>query len=339
MTCVWSRAMTSASVSTAGRAGGPLRLLSDLGHLLTGRVALMLVAGIPLLWLALFLAAPVIEMLQISVSTAGRRVDPLFEWGEAGLVVNFTWEAYQGLWWDRDYYFSPVMKSFQISLGSTLVILLFAYPMAYWIARSSPRMQLILLTLVLLPFWTPSLLRIYALIGLLNDTGTINDRLIQFGLIDKPIRMMQTDFSVYAGMFISYLPLMILPLYAALVRLDWGLNEAAADQGASPFTIFRTITLPLSLPGVIAGCVLVFIPSFGEFVVPDRMGGPDHFMLGRRIWDEFFQARYWPGASALALLIVVVLVLPVMFYQMRQTAEEAGETDQQAQTTGGGQGS
>jgi putrescine transport system permease protein len=191
--------------------------------------------------------------------------------------------------------------------------LFFAYPMAWWIARSTVKWRVFLLVMVMLPFWTSSLLRIYALIGLLNPNGFINGMLMWLGLIDAPIQMMQTDFSIYMGMVLTYLPLMILPLYAVMVRLDNDVIEAATDLGASGLQVFRTVIFPLTLPGVIAGCLLVFIPAVGEFVIPALLGGPDQLMMGKVLWTEFFRNRDWPVAAAIAMLLLAILTVPIIY--------------------------
>ncbi len=275
-----------------------------------------LVIGLPLLWLVVFFALPLIEMAQVSFTEARRGIPPfkpLWGFGEEGFFTNFNLGNYGLLIDYADDYVGPAVNSVRIAFFSTIICLLFAYPMAYWIARTDERTRLVLLILVLLPFWTSSLLRMYALIGLLNPNGFVNAILLWLGIIDAPIKMMQTEFSVYMGMLLTYLPLMILPLYATLTRLDHTLNEAAADLGASSATIFRTITLPLSLPGIIAGCLLVFIPAVGEFVIPALLGGPDQLMLGKVLWTEFFRNRDWPVAAAIALILMVIVAGPIIY--------------------------
>ena len=185
--------------------------------------------------------------------------------------------------------------------------------MAWWIARSNAAWRAVLLVLVMLPFWTSSLLRIYALIGLLNPNGFINAMLLWLGIIDTPMRMMQTDFSIYMGMVLTYLPLMILPLYAVMVRLDDDVIEAATDLGASSVGVWWTVILPLTLPGVIAGSLLVFIPAVGEFVIPALLGGPDQLMMGKVLWTEFFRNRDWPVAAAIAMLLLAILTVPIIY--------------------------
>ena len=287
-----------------------------------------LVVAIPFIWLALFFAMPLFEMLQISFTTARRGIppyEPLWGFAESGFFTNFTTENYVLLveyWQD---YLGPAVNSLRLAFMATLFCLAFAYPLAWWIARSPERMRMILLVLVMLPFWTSSLIRIYALIGLLNPNGYINAFLIFLGIIDEPIQMMQTDFSIYLGMLLTYLPLMILPLYASLVRLDDDLIEAAADLGAKSWVIFVTVVLPHSLPSVIAGCLLVFIPAVGEFVIPALLGGPEQLMLGKVLWTEFFRSRDWPVASALAIILLVLIAIPIVlarYYDGRSAPHE-----------------
>ena len=291
-----------------------------------------LVVGLPLAWLLLFFALPLVEVAQTSFTEPRRGIPPFLPlWGfdEGGFFTNFNLENYGLLAQYSQDYLKPAGNSVRLAFFSTLFCLLFAYPMAWWIARSSPSQRAILLVLVMLPFWTSSLLRIYALIGLLNPNGFINSILIQLGLIEAPLRMMQTDFSIYMGMLLTYLPLMILPLYAVMIRLDDDLIDAAADLGASRTQIFRTIVLPLTLPGIIAGCLLVFIPAVGEFVIPALLGGPEQVMVGKVLWTEFFRNRDWPVASAIAMLLLAILALPIIYarYQDgRETALDRAET-------------
>jgi putrescine transport system permease protein len=203
------------------------------------------------------------------------------------------------------------------------VALLIGYPMAYFIARSPEPRRSALLMLVILPFWTSFLLRVYAWQGFLRSNGVINNFLISTGVIDSPIQMLQTDFAVYVGIVYTYLPFMILPLYANLVKLDESLLEASADLGARPMATFFQVTLPLSLPGIVAGFMLVFIPAIGEFVIPELLGGPDTLMVGRVLWNEFFSNRDWPVASAVAIAMLVAVVVPIMI--LRSIQARAGE--------------
>lgn len=204
---------------------------------------------------------------------------------------------------------------------STLLCLLIGYPMAYGIARTSPAWRNVLLLLVILPFWTSFLLRVYAWIGILKNNGVINNILMGLGIIDSPIVMMQTPFAVYVGIVYSYLPFMVMPLYATLEKMDLTLLEVAYDLGCRPFKAFLKITLPLSIPGIIAGCMLVFIPAVGEFVIPELLGGPNSLMIGKVLWDEFFANRAWPVASAVAIAILMLLVVPIMIFQRYQAKD------------------
>ena len=290
-----------------------------------------LVVWLPLLWLVVFFALPLVEVAQTSFTEPRRGIPPfapLWGFGEDGFFTNFNLENYGLLVEYSQDYLRPATNSVRLAFFSTLICLVFAYPMAWWIARSSPSQRAILLVLVMLPFWTSSLLRIYALIGLLNTNGFINSMLLQLGLIEAPIRMMQTDFSIYMGMLLTYLPLMILPLYAVMIRLDDDLLDAAADLGASRVEVFRTIVLPLTVPGIIAGSLLVFIPAVGEFVIPALLGGPEQVMIGKVLWTEFFRNRDWPVASAIAMLLLAILALPIIYarYQDgRKTALDRAE--------------
>ena len=283
---------------------------------------------LPLFWLVVFFMLPLLEMAQVSFTEARRGIPPykpLWGFDGQGFYTHFNLENYALLIEFYEDYVGPAFNSIRIAFFSTLFCLLFAYPMAYWIARSSEKVRTILLILVLLPFWTSSLLRMYALIGLLNPNGFVNSILMWLGVIDNPIAMMQTEFSVYLGMLMTYLPLMILPLYATLTRMDHTLHEAAADLGANSFTIFRTITVPLSMPGIIAGCLLVFIPAVGEFVIPALLGGPDQIMLGKVLWTEFFRNRDWPVAAAIALILMAIVAGPIIYMRHIDRVEDPKE--------------
>ena len=202
--------------------------------------------------------------------------------------------------------------------------LLIAYPIAYAMARSSPATRNLYLMLIILPFWTSFLLRVYAWIGLLKNNGVINNVLMAVGVIDEPITMMQTDFAVFIGIVYSYLPFMILPLYSNLEKHDFTLLEAAADLGAKPITSFLRVTLPLSMPGIIAGSLLVFIPAVGEYVIPSLLGSSEQLMIGRVLADEFFANRDWPVAGAVAIAMLLLLMVPIMLFQHFQSRELAG---------------
>jgi len=282
---------------------------------ITGRP---LVISIPYLWLLLFFVIPFVIVLKISFAESRIAMppySPMFEWVSARVgQLKFTFANYAFLWEDA-LYRNAYLSSMRIAAISTILCLLVGYPMAYGMARSKPSTRNILLLLVVLPFWTSFLLRVYAWIGLLKNNGVINNLLMSLGIIDEPIVMMQTDFAVYLGIVYSYLPFMILPLYSTLEKLDNTLLEAAADLGCRPMKAFLKITLPLSMPGIIAGCMLVFIPAVGEYVIPALLGGPGTLMIGRVLWDEFFANRDWPVASAVAVFMLGLLVVPIMLFQ------------------------
>jgi len=272
----------------------------------------------PYAWLLIFFFVPFLIVLKISLSEpqlAQPPYAPLFQWGDDhALDIRLSFGNYVILASDR-LYFLAYLSSIKIAFFSTLLCLAIGYPMAYAIARANPVWRNGLLMLIILPFWTSFLIRVYAWMGILRDNGVINNVLIWLGIVDQPIRMLQTDFAVYVGITYSYLPFMILPLYATLQRLDDSLIEAAADLGCPPWRTFLSITLPLSLPGIVAGSLLVFIPAVGEFVIPALLGGPDTLMIGRVLWDEFFINLDWPVASAVTIVIALLLVLPIMLVQ------------------------
>ena len=283
---------------------------------------------LPYLWLLLFFLAPFLIILKISFAepiVAQPPFTPLLEWSEQGFEgITATFENYTFLFQDG-YYGIIYLASLKMAAIGTLLCLLLGYPMAYYIARQSPRRREILLLAVILPFWISFLLRVYAWIGLLNTRGVINDALLWLGVIDQPLELLYNDFAVYLGIVYSYLPFMILPLYATLERLDLDLLDAAADLGAKRWQVFLDVTLPLSMPGIIGGCLLVFIPAVGEFVIPALLGGADTLMIGRVLWDEFFISRDWPVASAVSIVLVLLLVAPIIWFQHIQSREqEAG---------------
>jgi putrescine transport system permease protein len=285
----------------------------------------LFVIGTPYLWLALFFLIPFILVLKISLSEsilAQPPYGPLWETDANGHVeVKASAENFAYLVEDP-FYAEAYAKSLRTAFISTLVALLIGYPMAYGIARARQPWRNTLLMLVVLPFWTSFLIRVYAWKVLLQGNGPINALLMNLGIVDAPVQILYTDFAIYLGIVYSYLPFMVLPLYAALERLDLTLNEAAADLGAPPWRVFLSITLPLSLPGIIAGCGLVFIPAVGEFVIPEMLGGPNAAMIGRVLWNEFFANRDWPVASAVAVAMLVFLVVPIMLFQRFQARAE-----------------
>jgi putrescine transport system permease protein len=276
-----------------------------------------LVMGVPTLWLIVLFLIPFVIVFKISFSEARLAMPPfapLYEWAESKLLIKVNLANYAFLFTDP-LYISSYLYSLKVAAVSTLFALVLGYPMAYSIARSGPTSRNVLLMLIVLPFWTSFLLRVYAWIGLLKSNGVINNILLSLGLIHEPVTMLQTDFAVYIGIVYSYLPFMILPLYANLEKHDMTLLEAAADLGARPATAFLRITLPLSVPGIVAGSMLVFIPAVGEYVIPSLLGRTDQLMIGRVLSDEFFENRDWPVASAVAILMLILLVVPIMVFQ------------------------
>jgi putrescine transport system permease protein len=278
----------------------------------------------PYFWLLLFFLAPFLIILKISVAdpvVAQPPFTPLFDWGAEGLeVIRATLANYAFLFQDG-YYGIIYLSSLKMAATGTLLCLLLGYPMAYFIARQPPERRNLLLLAVILPFWISFLLRVYAWIGLLNTRGVINEFLLWTGVVDRPLQLLYNDFAVYLGIVYSYLPFMILPLYANLERMNLDLLDAAADLGARRWQAFVDVTLPLSVPGIIGGCLLVFIPAVGEFVIPALLGGSDTLMIGRVLWDEFFINRDWPVASAVSVVLLLLLIAPIMWFQRLQSRE------------------
>jgi putrescine transport system permease protein len=267
----------------------------------------------------LFLVAPLAIVVKIAFSGLSEGMPPyapLLTWAGGVPHLSIATDAFALVLTDP-YYRAALLISLRIALVATVACLLIGYPMALAIARAAPRWRNLLLLLVMLPFWTGFLMRLNAWIGLLNDAGWIPRTIAALGLTDAPPHLLYTDFAMYLGLVYSYLPFMVLPLYASLSRLDPVLIEAASDLGAGPFRNFRTITLPLSLPGIAAGSALVFIPSVGEYVIPELLGGPGAQTIGRALWTEFFDNRDWPTASALATVVLaLLLVLPALVARM-----------------------
>jgi putrescine transport system permease protein len=268
------------------------------------------VIALPYAWLAIFFLLPFALVLAIALgSNAPDMVPPV----ELGLSLkNFT------LLFTDDLYLAAWLSSLRIAATSTVLTLLLGYPMAYAIARANPDRRPLLLMLVILPFWTSFLIRVYAWMGLLSSNGILNQVLRDTGLVANPGTILGTEWAVHLGIVYAYLPFMVLPLYAALEKLDTSLLEAASDLGATPIVAFLTVTLPMSLPGIVAGCLLVFIPAVGEFVIPDLLGGTDTLMIGKVLWDEFFTNADWPLASAVAICLLVLLVGPIALFQRQQ---------------------
>jgi putrescine transport system permease protein len=278
-----------------------------------------IVIFIPYFWLFLFFFLPFLIVFKISIAETMIRqppYTPLF--GEEGIIIKGL--NYARLFADQ-LYRNAYLSSLKMAAISTLICLFIGYPMAYGIARCDRTMRSILLMAIILPFWTSFLIRVYAWMGLLNTNGTINNFLISIGIIDQPIAMLYTPFAMYIGVIYSYLPFMILPLYANLEKMDISLLEAATDLGCRPWKAFLLITVPLSFPGIVAGSMLVFIPAVGEYVIPELLGGPDALMIGRVTYNEFSQNRDWPMASATAIALLMVLVVPLMIFQYYQNRE------------------
>ena len=279
------------------------------------------VISIPYLWLLFLFLFPFIIVLKISFAQPVLAMPPytdLFKWGDSWWpTIQASLDSYLFLFSDS-LYIHAYLSSLKIAIISTILTLIIGYSIAYSVARAPTRWRGILLMMVILPFWTSFLIRVYAWIGILKTEGLLNLALTTIGIIDKPLIIMNTDLAVYIGIVYSYLPFMILPLYANLEKIDMSLLEAAADLGCRPLKTFWTVTIPLSLPGILAGCFLVFIPVMGEFVIPDLLGGSQTLMIGKVLWGEFFYNRDWPVASAVAIILLAILVVPIMFYQKSQ---------------------
>jgi putrescine transport system permease protein len=286
---------------------------------------------VPYLWLAVFFLAPFLIVLKISLSRTAIAQPPYtpvldIAAGWQGLqaflaaltVDNYAFVASDWL------YLASYLRSLELAAVSTLLLLLIGFPLAYGMARAPRRWQPVLFMLVMLPFWTSFLIRIYAWINILQRDGLLNRVLLALGLVDAPPAWLATDTAVYIGMVYSYLPFMVLPLYATLERLDTSLIEAAADLGCTRWKAFWLVTLPLSLPGLLAGILLCFIPIVGEFVIPDLLGGSQSMMIGQTLWSEFFLNKDWPVASAVAVVLLCVLLPPILVYQRMQTRDLAG---------------
>jgi len=280
----------------------------------------------PYLWLLIFFLVPFLLVLKISLATPEFSQPPysaVFDWSK-GLIPSFegTLSNYRFLTTD-DLYILAYLNSIKIAVVSTLLCLLIGYPMAYGIARAPGTLRNVLLMAVILPFWTSFLIRVYAWIGILKSKGVLNAVLLWLGVIDQPLDMIHNAFSLYVGIVYTYLPFMILPLYANLAKMDESLLEAAADLGCRPWKAFVSVTLPLSFPGIVAGSMLVFIPAVGEYVIPALLGGPDTLMIGPVLWNEFFQNVDWPVASTVAVAMLLLLVVPIAIFQHYQAREDA----------------
>jgi putrescine transport system permease protein len=289
----------------------------------TWRPGRSLVIAVPFVWLLLFFLAPFAIVFKISFAESLLAQPPftnLVSMADDMLTFSLNLFNYKDLV-EYDLYLKGYLTSLKIAFFSTIFCFLLGYPIAYVIARMPPHTRNICLMLVIMPSWTSFLVRIYAWMGILKSNGLLNNLLLSTGVIDQPLEILHTPTAVYIGIVYAYLPFMVLPIYANLVKHDQRLLEAAADLGAKPWVSFFRITLPLSMGGVIAGAMLVFIPSVGEFVIPELLGGPDSIMIGKLLWAEFFNARNWPGASAVAVVMLILLVLPLTIFHRYQARD------------------
>jgi len=291
-----------------------------------------LVILVPYLWLLILFLVPFLIVFKISLSQTAIAMPPYtptfgLEEGLSGLwssLSELTIDNY--LWLTEDaLYFNAYISSVVIAAISTFFALLIGFPIAYGMARAPTTIRPLLLMLVILPFWTSFLIRVYAWIGILKPEGLLNQFLMAIGIIDEPLIILNTHTAIFIGIVYSYLPFMVLPLYSALEKMDYSLIEAAQDLGCPPISAFWKITFPLAMPGVVAGCLLVFIPATGEFVIPDLLGGSQTLMIGKTLWNEFFANRDWPVSSAVAVILLLLLVVPMMIFQQAQAkAQEQG---------------
>ena len=284
------------------------------------------VIAVPYLWLLLFFAIPFLIVLKISFSRLAIAMPPytpILEYVDKALTLRLNLGNYVALFTDSQYVLA-YLSSIKIAAVSTLLCLLIGYPMAWFIARMKLSTRNIALMAVVLPSWISFLLRVYAWVGILDANGILNRALMGLGVIDAPLRILYTPLAAYIGIVYCYLPFMVLPLYANLVKLDLRLLEAAYDLGAKPWQAFLRITLPLSRAGIVAGCMLVMIPAVGEFVIPEMLGGPDTLMIGRVLWGEFFNNRDWPAASAVAIVMLLILLVPILVFNRFQQKEMEG---------------
>jgi putrescine transport system permease protein len=310
-------------MSVAGTGKKPTKNPDRPGFALSQRLTLL----VPYLWLVLFFLAPFAIVVKISLSQSALTqppYTPIFDLssGLANVFAQaklFSLDAYRGLFEDS-LYIDSYLSSLRLASIATGLTLIVAYPLAYAMARAPARIKPMLVMLAIAPFWTSFLIRVYAWIMILKDEGLLNQALMALGIIHEPLAIFATDKAVLIGIVYSYLPFMVLPLFNAIDKQDATLIEAAYDLGATPFQAFWRITFPLSLPGVLAGSLLVFIPAIGEFVIPDLLGGSDTLMIGRTMWDEFFENRDWPTASAAAVVLLVLLIVPLALYERAQIA-------------------
>lgn len=280
-----------------------------------------LVLGVPYLWLILFFLVPFFLVFKISLSESIVAVPPyrsIFEWTQDGFLnIHLNIGNYLRMVMDP-FYATGLITSISIAFGATACCLIFGYIIAYSISRAPSHWRTVLLLLVILPFWTSFLVRVYAWMGILAKDGLLNQLLLYLGVIQEPQQFLYNNFSVMVGIVYCYLPFMILPIYSVLEKIDESYLEAAYDLGCTPWRAFWRVTVPLSMPGVLSGIALVFIPALGEFVIPELLGAPDNLMIGRIIWIEFFNNRDWPVASTVAVVMLLMFIVPIMVMQRRQ---------------------
>jgi putrescine transport system permease protein len=285
-----------------------------------------MVIGVPFIWLCLFFALPFFIVMKISFSEAALAIPPytdIYTFAEQKFQLLLNMGNY-ALLTNDELYLSAYLGSLKVAFFSTLMCLLIGFPMAYAISKARKEAQTVLLLLIMMPTWTAILIRVYAWMGILSNNGLLNAFLLWTGLIQEPIEILNTNTAVYIGVVYAYLPFMVLPLFANLVKHDQSLLEAASDLGSSTLNSFWKITLPLARNGIIAGCMLVFIPVVGEFVIPELLGGPETLMIGRVLWQEFFNNRDWPVASALAVIMLAILIVPIVLFNRSQAKEMEG---------------
>lgn len=319
--------MTDAA-ATIATADAPAEALPSVLARAAQAVTSRLVIIVPYAWLLFFFLVPFVIVFKISLSATAIAmppytpvfgVDSFFDALSQLNFDNYRWLTEDAL------YFNAYVSSLWIAAVSTVLALIVGYPIAYGMARAPASLRPTLLMLVILPFWTSFLIRVYAWIGILKPEGLLNQLLLSLNIIDTPLVILNTHTAIFIGIVYSYLPFMILPLYSSLEKMDYSLIEAAQDLGCPPISAFWKITFPLSLPGVIAGCMLVFIPAVGEFVIPDLLGGSQTLMIGKTLWNEFFANRDWPVSSAVAVILLLLLIVPIMVFQSAQArAQEQG---------------
>jgi putrescine transport system permease protein len=306
-------------MNTASQSSGFSRLARWLARLQPAH-GRKLVIALPLVWFFLLFLVPFLMVFKISLAEMARAIPPytdLLSWSSGVLTITLNLANYIQLTGDP-LYIEAYLQSLEVAAISTLCCLLVGYPLAWAVAHSRPATRNVLLLLVILPSWTSFLIRVYAWMGILKENGVLNNLLLWLGVIDKPLIILHTNWAVYIGIVYAYLPFMVLPIYTALMRLDYSLIEASLDLGARPFKTFLKVVMPLTRSGVIAGSMLVFIPVVGEYVIPELLGGPDTIMIGRVLWQEFFNNHDWPVASAVAMVMLLLLIMPILWFHKYQ---------------------